>query len=76
MKSEDFQSIVCLRVGGVVGFAGAISEDRKRVLVVLCLEGYVRCEVQRRCGSLDEWVRSDSARVGIENDSTSAPLLR
>jgi hypothetical protein len=36
----------------------------------------VRCEVQRGSGSLDEWPRSDSARVGIENDSTSAPLLR
>jgi hypothetical protein len=60
----------------VVGFAGAISEDPKRVLVVLYIESYVRCEVQRGCGSLDEWLRSDSARVGIENDSTSAPLLR
>jgi len=60
----------------MVGFAGAISEDRERVLVVRYTESYVRCEVQRGCGSLDEWLRSDSARVGIENDSTSAPLLR
>jgi hypothetical protein len=67
---------VRLCVCSVVGFAGAIVGDRKRVLVVLFMESYVRCEVQRRCGSLDEWVRSDSARVGIENDSTSAPLLR
>lgn len=42
---------------------------------VLYIECYVRCEVQRGCGSLDEWLRSDSARVGIENDSTSASLL-
>jgi hypothetical protein len=60
----------------VVGFDEAISEDPKRVLIVLYIESYVRCEVQRGCGSLDEWLRSDSARVGIENDSTSAPLLR
>ena len=43
---------------------------------VLYIKGSVRCEVQRGSGSLDEWLRSDSARVGIENDSTSAPLLR
>ena len=60
----------------MVAFAGAISEDLERVLGVLYIESHERCEVQRGCGSLDEWLRSDSARVGIENDSTSAPLLR
>ena len=73
MKSEDYQSIMCLRDLLGVWVCWCDRRGSSACFWVLYFEDRARCEVRRGSGSLDEWPRSDSARVGIENDSTLAP---